>query len=62
MGYVYNDLKADNICLGEYYTDEQMDDMEELDKIMNSVKLKLIDFGVSTRYLRIDQAGRECHT
>ena len=39
-----------------------MDDMEEAEKTMNSVKLKLIDFGVSTRYLRIDQAGRECHT
>ena len=38
IGYVYNDFKPDNICIGEYqkpYTDHL---------------LKLIDFGLATKY------------
>ena len=39
-GYVYNDLKPDNICIGNY-----------MDK--NSLhSIKLIDFGLATPYLR----------
>ena len=42
VGYVYNDLKDDNICLGnkgEIYSDS----------------LKMIDFGMCTKF--IDEAG-----
>ena len=44
IGYVYNDLKADNICVGEY---------QDL-KTMN--KLKLIDFGLATPYLEYNES------
>lgn len=36
-GYVYNDLKGDNICIGEYKQE--------------ATKLKLIDFGLCSKYL-----------
>ena len=37
-GFVYNDLKEDNVCVG-------------IPNESNSSMLKLIDFGVSTKYL-----------
>ena len=40
IGYVYNDLKPDNICLGTYGSDEE-----------NHV-LKLIDFGLASPFLQ----------
>ena len=40
VGYIYNDLKPDNICVGEY-------------RLTNTIhKLKLIDFGLATLYLK----------
>ena len=39
VGYVYNDLKPDNICVGNF------NDKENLHKI------KMIDFGLATKYL-----------
>ena len=42
IGFVYNDLKEDNICVG--FPEES-----------NPSILKLIDFGVCTKYL--DEAG-----
>ena len=41
-GYVYNDIKPDNICVGIY------------NKSNTDHKLKLIDFGLSTRYLDLE--------
>jgi len=38
IGYVYNDLKEDNICVGK-------------PKEQNPDTLKLIDFGLCTKYL-----------
>ena len=38
-GYVYNDLKPENICLGNYYNDEELH------------ILKLIDFGLCSKYM-----------
>lgn len=38
-GYVYNDLKPDNICVGTFNNQS------------NLHKLKLIDFGLATPYL-----------
>ena len=40
IGYIYNDLKPDNICIGEF------NDM----KTVHS--LKLIDFGLATPYMK----------
>lgn len=44
LGYVYNDLKLDNILVGD-----QVNSPESMHEI------KMIDFGYATRY--IDQAG-----
>ena len=38
-GYVYNDLKPENICIGEHENDEELH------------ILKLIDFGLCTKYI-----------
>jgi len=53
FGYVYNDLKPDNILVGDQSLIAQIDgkapkvkNMEE----MNLHKLRLIDFGLVTRY------------
>lgn len=54
VGYVYNDLKADNICIGEYMTDEQIERLPLREQLKHTLVLKLIDFGVSTKYSRID--------
>ena len=43
IGYIYNDLKEDNICLGT-------------PREINPHSLKLIDFGLCTKYL--DSAGK----
>lgn len=43
IGYIYNDLKPDNICIGEF------NDM----KTVHS--LKLIDFGLATPYMKGNQ-------
>lgn len=59
MGYVYNDLKADNICIGEFMTDEQTKRLPLRDQLKNTLKLKLIDFGVSTKYLRTHQGSNQ---
>ena len=46
-GYVYNDLKPDNICIGDY-------------KSINTLhKLRLIDFGLATPYLKLDPETNE---
>ena len=42
IGYVYNDLKPDNICVGTYNNSNELH------------TLKLIDFGLSSPYLQID--------
>ena len=39
IGYVYNDLKPDNICIGNYEDENTLH------------QLKLIDFGLATSYL-----------
>ena len=39
IGYVYNDLKPDNVCIGVHKD------------IVSLNKLKLIDFGLATPYL-----------
>ena len=39
IGYVYNDIKPENICVGKY------DDQFNSDHL-----LKLIDFGLATKY------------
>ena len=44
---MYNDLKPDNICVGEYKTINKLH------------KLKLIDFGLSTPYLYNDPITNE---
>ena len=41
-GFVYNDLKEDNVCVG-------------IPEESNPNMLKLIDFGVSTKYLDDDR-------
>jgi len=40
VGYVYNDLKPDNICVGKYHDNTSLNE------------LKLIDFGLATPYLQ----------
>jgi len=49
MGFVFNDLKPDNICVGLY------NDKKSLHQ------LKIIDFGLTTPYLKLDENGREIH-
>jgi serine/threonine protein kinase len=50
IGYVYNDLKPDNVCIGIHR------DMVSLKK------LKLIDFGLATPYLLENGKHMECKT
>lgn len=47
IGYIYNDLKPDNICIGEYDNPQSLN------------KLKLIDFGLATSYLKLNAATQE---
>ena len=42
IGYIHNDIKADNICVGNY-----------LDP--HPTNVKLIDFGMSTKYMNEDK-------
>ena len=53
IGYVYNDLKPDNICVGNYYKDEDQNKMLK--------EIKLIDFGLASPYLKsvINKDGEE---
>mgnify|MGYP006111802609 CR=1 FL=1 len=48
IGYVYNDLKPDNVCVGIHQN------------VQSLKKLKLIDFGLSTPYLSDDGKHVEC--
>ena len=41
IGYIYNDLKLDNLCVGNA-------------KERDPESLKLIDFGLCTKYLKND--------
>ena len=45
-GYIYNDLKPDNICVGDFEISEN----EKLED--NLSKIKIIDFGLATPYLK----------
>jgi len=49
IGYIYNDLKPDNICIGTF------NDQSKLHK------LQLIDFGLATPYLVIDENREQKH-
>ena len=42
IGYIYNDLKPHNVCVGNYSDDQENHELH---------KLKLIDFGLVTKYL-----------
>ena len=44
LGYVYNDLKPDNICIGNFTAQGQVSEQH---------KLFLIDFGLATEYLKV---------
>ena len=44
IGYVYNDLKLDNICVGTYQNENDLGD------------IKLIDFGLVSPYLEFDSS------
>ena len=53
IGYVYNDLKPDNICVGDFQPNSDQD--------LNLDTIKLIDFGLATPYLKsiINKDGEE---
>lgn len=52
LGYVYNDLKPDNICVGHYTAPGQVSDQH---------KIFLIDFGLASKYQRKDSLGQMEH-
>ena len=54
-GYIYNDLKPENVCVGDHVKDFK--DFREL----NLHELKLIDFGLSSPYLVKDKNGTMVH-
>ncbi len=49
MGYLYNDLKPDNICIGHYNDNKRLH------------QIKLIDFGLATKYMKTNQEGIDEH-
>ena len=50
IGYVYNDLKTDNILVGNYRCSDSLH------------QLKLIDFGLATAFQRIEPGtGKKIH-
>lgn len=55
IGYVFNDLKPDNICVGNYTKDGH-------NEIADQHRLSLIDFGLATEYMETDPAtGEQVH-
>ena len=54
LGYVYNDLKPDNICIGNYKANGEEEDLHQI---------HLIDFGLCQKYetengLHIEEAAQ----
>ena len=54
-GYIYNDLKPENICVGDHVKNYK--DVHEL----NLHQIKLIDFGLSSPYLVENDDGEKEH-
>ena len=54
-GYIYNDLKPENICVGDHVRNYR--DFHDL----NLHELKLIDFGLSSSYLEKNAKGEKIH-
>ena len=53
IGYVYNDLKPDNICVGDHPINSGQD--------LKLEQIKLIDFGLASPFLKsiINKNGEE---
>lgn len=54
-GYVYNDLKPENICVGDHI--KNFKDFRDL----SLHQLKLIDFGLASSYLYKNENGDMVH-
>ena len=52
-GFVYNDMKLDNIMVGQ---DDQIEDYDENKNCFQNAKIYLIDFGFTRTY--IDNDGK----
>ena len=50
IGYVHNDIKPENICIGVFANPGS-----SIDPVINDHQIKLIDFGISKPYLHDDK-------